>query len=90
MIEQERRNAHGDSAIETERWLGQLSEASRKHIRYQEMGAEELIDFEELKTRLSALEKLRNTAERELHALLRHHTERLVRPERDRDSLLES
>ena len=89
MIEQERRAAHGDPAIETERWLGQLSEASRKRIRYQEMAAEGLIDFEELRTRLYALEELRNTAERELYAL-RHHTERLERLERSRDNLLES
>ena len=33
MIEQERRNAHGDPATETERWLGQLSEASQKRTR---------------------------------------------------------
>ena len=69
--------------------MGQLLEAGRKRIRYQEMAAEGLIDFEELRTRLSALEGTRNTAERELHAL-RHHTERLERLERDRDNVLES
>ena len=51
MIEQERRNAHGDPATETEWWLGQLSEAGRKRILYQEMAAEGLIGFEELRTR---------------------------------------
>ena|SRR5215208_2977536 len=56
---------------------------------YKEMAAEGLIDFEELRTWLSALGENRNTAERELHAL-RHHTEHLERLERDRDSLLES
>ena len=89
MIEQERRSTHGDPVTESERWLGQLSEASRKRARYQEMAAEGLIDFEELRARLSALEETRETAERELHAL-RHHTEYLKRLERDRDSLLES
>jgi site-specific DNA recombinase len=89
MIEQERRSTHGDPATETERWLGQLSEASRKRARYQEMAAEGLIDFEELRARLSALEETRETAERELHAL-RHHTKHLKRLERDRDNLLES
>ena len=53
------------------------------------MAAEGLIDFEELRTRLSALEEARKTAERELRAL-QHHTERLERLERIRDSLLES
>jgi hypothetical protein len=89
MIEQERRNAHGDPATEAEWWLAQLSEAGRKRIRYQEMAAEGLIGFEELRTRLSTLEENCNTAERELRAL-RHRTERLKRLERDRDSLLES
>src|SRR5215217_797160 len=89
MIEQERRKEHGDPATETDWWLGQLSEAGRKRIRYQEMAAEGLIDFGELRTRLSALEETCNTAERELHAL-RHRTERLKCLERDRDSLLES
>jgi len=89
MIEQERRGAHHDPATEKERWLGQLSEASRKRARYQEMAAEGLIDFEELRTRLSALEETCETAERELRAL-KHYTERVERIEHDRDSLLES
>ena len=69
--------------------LDKLAEVDRKRVRYQEMAAEGLIAFEELRARLSALEETRNTAERELHAL-RHQTERLERLERDRDSLLES
>ena len=89
MIEQERRGAHGDPATEAERWLKEISEASQKRTRYQDMAAEGLIDFEELRTRLSALEESRETAERELRAL-KHRTERLERLERDRDSLLES
>ena len=51
--------------------------------------AEELIDFEELRARLSALEETHKIAERELRAL-KHRTGRLERLERDRDSLLES
>jgi DNA repair exonuclease SbcCD ATPase subunit len=53
------------------------------------MAAERLIDFEDLRARLAALEDTRNTAERELRAL-QHRTERLAQLERDRDSLLES
>ena len=48
-----------------------------------------MIDFEELRTRLTALEDIRKTAERELRAL-QHRTERLAQLERDRDSVLES
>ena len=89
MIDQERRGAHGDPATETERWLKEISEAGRKRTRYQEMAAERLIDFNELRTRLSALEETRKTAERELRTL-QHRTERLEQLERGRDSLLES
>ena len=89
MIEKERRGTHGDPAIETERWLEEISEVGRKRARYQEMAAERLIDFEDLRARLAALEDTRNTAERELRAL-QHRTERLAQLERDRDSLLES
>lgn len=53
------------------------------------MAAEGSIDFEELRTRLAALEDIRQTAERELRALQRC-TEHLARLESDRDSLLES
>lgn len=89
MIEQERRSTHGDPAAETKRWLEEISEAGRKRARYQEMAAEGLIDFEELRARLAALEETRKTAEQELQALQRR-TEHLAQLERDRDSLLES
>ena len=89
MIEQEARGTHGDPAAEAERWLEQLSEADRKRARYQEMAAEGLIEFSELRARLATLEEIRETAERELRAL-RHHTDRLAQLERDRDSLLET
>jgi site-specific DNA recombinase len=89
MIEQERRGTYGDPATETERWLEEISEVGRKRARYQEMAAERLIDFEELRARLAALEDTRKTAERELCAL-QHRTERLAQLERDRDSVLES
>jgi hypothetical protein len=89
MIEQERHGAHGDPASGTERWLEEISEAGRKRARYQEMAAEGLVDFDELRTRLATLEDTRKTAEQELRAL-QHRTERLERLERDRDTLLES
>jgi len=54
---------------ETERWLVVSSEAGRKRARYQEMAVEGLIEFEELRARLAALEDTRSTAERELRAL---------------------
>ena len=89
MIEQEARGAHGDPATEAERWFEQLSEVDRKRARYQEMAAQGLIEFSELRDRLTALEETRETAERELRAL-RHRTDRLAQLERDRDNLLEA
>jgi hypothetical protein len=88
MIEQERRGVHGNPATEMERWLEEFSEVGRKRTRYQVMAAEGLIDFEELRAQLVALEDTRQTAERELQAL-QHRTEHLAQLERDRDSLLE-
>jgi site-specific DNA recombinase len=89
MIEQERRDVHGDPATAAERWLEEISEAGRKRTRYQEMAAEGLIGFEELRARLAALEDARKTAGQELRALQRR-AEHLAQLERDRDSLLES
>lgn len=89
MIEEERNNVHGDPTTQSERWLEEIAEAGRKRNRYQEMAAEGLIDFEELRTRLVALEETRQTAEQELHALKRR-TEHVAELERDRDSLLDS
>ncbi|MBA3475031.1 MAG: hypothetical protein H0T57_17720 [Rubrobacter sp.] len=67
--------------------MEEISEANRKRAR--EMAAERLINFEELRTRLAALEDTRKTADWELCAL-RHRAERRAHLERDRDSLLES
>jgi len=89
MLEQESRGTCSDPATETERWLEEISEVGRKRARYQEMAAERLIDFEELRTRLAALEDTRKAAERELRTMQRR-TARLAQLERDRDSLLES
>ncbi len=68
--------------------MEEISEAGRKRARWQEMAAERLINFEELRTRLAALEDTRETADWELCAL-RHRAERRAQLERDRDSLLE-
>jgi hypothetical protein len=91
MIEQERRYASitGDPAAETERWLEKISEAGRKRARYQEMAVEGLIDFDELRAWLAAIEDTLKTAERELH-VLQCRTTHLAQLERDREGLLES
>ena len=64
MIEQERRGTHGDHATEAERWLEEISEAGRKRPLSGD-GREGLMDFEELRAQLVALEDTHKTAERE-------------------------
>lgn len=46
-----------------------LAEADRKRSRYQDMAAEGLISFDELREKILALENARETAERDLEAL---------------------
>jgi hypothetical protein len=53
------------------------------------MAAEGLVDFDELRERLAAVEDTRKTAEEELRAL-RRRTEHLAQLELDRDGLLET
>jgi chromosome segregation ATPase len=89
LIDEKRSALRGDPERETKAWLQKLSEVDRKRARYQEMAAEELISFEELRERLSQLDETRRIAEKELDAL-RSHNEEIAELERDRDALLES
>ena len=88
MIEQEREGAHGDSEAETELWLDKLAEVDRKRARYQEMAAENLIGFDELRERVAELDEIRRTADRELRAL-QSRQEQIRQLERDKDALLD-
>ena len=67
-IEQERRGSE-DTERKMRLWAKQLADVDAKRSRYQEMAAEELIDFEELRAKLGTLETDRKTATRELEAL---------------------
>jgi hypothetical protein len=69
--------------------LDKLTEVDRKRARYQEMAADDLITFDELRARLAELDNTRSVAERELQAL-RSHKELVGEVEADRDSLLDS
>jgi len=88
MIEQERRALRGNPDCAAQTWLSQLAEVDRKRSRYQEMAAEGLIDFDELRAKLSALEETREAARRELKAT-EARQEKLAGLERDGDALLE-
>jgi site-specific DNA recombinase len=89
MIELERQGRRGDPGKDAKLWADKLAETETKRGRYQEMAAENLITFEELRTRLVELEETRKTAEREL-AALRAHEDYVLSLERDRDAMLES
>jgi site-specific DNA recombinase len=89
MLDRERAGTHGNPGEETALWLDRLAEVERKRASFQDMAAEGLITFDELRTKLAALEATRQTARREL-ATLEGRSERLRALERDRDALLEN
>jgi hypothetical protein len=66
-----------------------IGRPDRKCSSFQDMAAEELISFDELRSKLAALEETRKTARRELEALSRRR-EKIEELERDKNALLES
>jgi hypothetical protein len=89
MIEMERAANRGDPDRDARAWHNKLAEADRKRDGYLHLAAEGIIGREELREKLSALEEVRSTANRELEAH-RIRRERLEELERDKDALLES
>jgi chromosome segregation ATPase len=88
LVEEERREIRGDPVQEQAGWLGKLAEVDQKRARLQDMAAEGLITFDELRTKLAALEETRELARREL-AALQDQRDRLQELERDKTALLE-
>ena len=66
MLEEQR---CGDPKPEMRLRAKRLADVDAKHSRYQDMAAEGLIDFDELRAKLDALETDRKTAARELEAI---------------------
>jgi site-specific DNA recombinase len=89
MIELERGNMHCNPDKETKLWTDKLAEIDRRRRRYQEMAADDLITFDELRARLLELDRWRITAERELKAL-QSRKEHLDVLEQDRNVLLDN
>jgi hypothetical protein len=54
---------HFDPDKETKLWTDKLAENDRRRRRYQEMAADDLITFDELRARLVELDDRRTTAE---------------------------
>jgi len=88
MIATERETSKGSPEKETRMWSEKLSEAGRKRTRYQEMAAEGLVTFGELRERLAELEEKCEVVRRELDALA-GCMERAERLERNLETLLE-
>jgi len=88
MIEEEKTVMRGNPEREAKTWLSKLAEVDRKRSGFQDMAAEGLITFEELREKLDALEETREVAERELEAAGKRR-DRVEQLERDKDALLE-
>jgi site-specific DNA recombinase len=88
MIATERETSKGSPEKEARMWSEKLAEAGRKRTRYQEMAAEGLITFGELRERLAELEETCEVVRRELDALAAR-MERAEQLERDLEALLE-
>jgi hypothetical protein len=89
MITLERESAREVPERGIRAWSESLAGADRKRSRYQDMVAEWLITFDELRAKLAAPQKVREAAEQDLENL-RSRKERLEELEKDRDTLLES
>jgi Recombinase zinc beta ribbon domain len=88
VIEEERKGVCGDPAWEVKSCLEKIAEADRKRSGFQDMAAEGLITFDELRAKLADLEETRELARWELEALEGRHA-RLRDLERNADTLLE-
>jgi site-specific DNA recombinase len=89
MLEHERNGFRGDPELEAKVWLEKLADAERKRSSFQDMAAEGLINFDELRTKLATLQETCETARREL-ATLEDRRNRLKDLEHDAATLLES
>jgi len=87
VIRREERSLDRNPQKQAEVWQDRMCGADEKRRRYQEMAAEGLIDFGELRERLSELSEEKKLAEREIESL-RNKEERLDEMRRNKDALL--
>jgi site-specific DNA recombinase len=84
MIQEERKAVRGNPEQEAKVWFEKIAAVERKRSGFQDMAAEGLITLDELREKLTGLDDLRKTAERELRTIeVRRET--LQQLERDRD-----
>ncbi len=87
MIEEERAGRRGNPEREAKAWLEKLAETDRRREGYLDLAADGLMEKDELRAKLAALEETRETAERELRAI-EGRKSRLRDLERDKEVLL--
>jgi site-specific DNA recombinase len=88
MIKRESDGLPDNADREAKARMDRLAEVDHKRARFQDMAAEGLIDFDELRAKLVALEETRDTTRKEL-AALEARRDQLAELERDRDTLME-
>jgi rRNA maturation protein Nop10 len=89
LIEEERAQAHGDPDREAREWADRIVAVERKRSGFQDMAAEGLITFDELRAKLAELEEDRETAQRELEAVARRQ-QRIERLQEDAEEVMRS
>jgi hypothetical protein len=91
LIEREREagGSEGDPERQAELWASRLDRIERKRANFKDMAAEGLINFEELRAKLGALQSEHEQARSELDAVLRRK-EKIATLERDAEELLET
>src|SRR5215218_956771 len=87
MIRQEEKSLRNNPKKQAEIWRTRILEANEKRKRYQEMAAEGLIDFGELREKLFELDEQKTLAEREID-VLQEKEQRLDQMRRDKEDLL--
>lgn len=87
MIDREREKLRGDPDQQAKVWAGKLADVGMKRTKYQDMAAEGLITFDELREKLAQLDETRKVAEQEL-SNLEYRKERISQLEQDKASLL--
>ena len=88
MIRREESRGGANPREQAKPWQDKIVHADQKRKRYQEMAAEGLIDFGELRERLAVLNEDKEVAEREVESLLRNE-QRLEALRRNKDELSE-
>jgi hypothetical protein len=87
MIDREREELRGDPDQQAKTWADRLADVGTKRAKFQDMTAEGLITFDELRAKLAELDETRKVAEEKLSAL-EYRKERIEQLEGDKASLL--